>query len=187
MIVALVGMPSSGKGEAASIFEHNGFAVVKMRDAVMAELKARGLEMNMENVGKVAVGLREIEGPAAVAKRTLPAILAGGENVCIEGVRSKAEVDFFRGNLDSFVCVGIDAPAEKRYGWAIARGREDDAGSLEEFQEKEARESGWGVQEALDSADYVILNSGTLGEFRDKVKELAQKILREKILKGDEI
>ena len=182
MIVALVGMPSSGKGEASKLFEEKGFVIVRMRDAVMSELESRGLEVNVENVGKVAVSLREMEGPAAVAKRTLPAVLAAGENVCIEGVRSRPEVDFFRKSLGGFVCIGIHAPAEKRYGWAVARGRVDDVGSFGEFKEKEAREEGWGVSAAVQSADYMILNDGTLEAFQNKVLELL-----ENVLKGDEI
>jgi len=187
MIVALVGMPSSGKGEASEIFKKKGFTIVKMRDAVLKELEARGLKTNPENVGMVANELRNLEGPASVAKRTLPAVLEAGEKVCIEGVRSKAEVDFFRESLGDFVCVGVDAPAEKRYAWAVERGREDDVKSLEGFQKKEDRESGWGIREAVDGADYKITNDGTLEEFQDKILELLEKILKEKILKGDEI
>jgi len=178
MIVALVGMPSSGKGEASKIFEELGFSVVRMRSAVLEKLGEMGLEVNIENVGKAALRMREERGPAAVAEKTLPAVKAAGENVCIEGVRSREEVEFFREAFGDFACVGIDAPAEKRYEWALGRDREDDARSPEEFGAKEKREGDWGIGKAVGHADYIVQNDGSLEEFRRKVRELVEKILK---------
>lgn len=177
MKIALVGMPGSGKGEASKVIEENGFHIFYMHDAVFEEVEKRGLERNQKNVGMVANELREREGAGAVAKRMAWKI--GSERqVCIEGVRSKAEIDVFRKVYDDIVVIGVDAPPEVRFERMKERGRLDDIKSYEEFLEKEKREAGWGIGEAIEAADHKIVNDGALPELREKVGALLERLLK---------
>ncbi|MFH1787061.1 MAG: AAA family ATPase [archaeon] len=170
IVVALIGMPGSGKGEASEVFRKNGYTAYYMNSVFKKELKRRGLEYNVENVGMAANELRQLEGMGAVAKRLAPEIKA--ERSCIEGVRSLYEIEEFRKFFPDIVVVSIDSPPELRFKRAKARGRTDDIKSYEEFLKKDAREAAWGVRQGIENADYKVLNDGTIGDFRRKVLDV---------------
>jgi len=72
-VIGTVGLPGSGKGEAATVAADAGIPVVVMGDVIRAECRRRGLDP-AECHGQVAVALREEEGDDAIAARTLPRI-----------------------------------------------------------------------------------------------------------------
>ena len=178
MIVALVGMPASGKGEASKIFQEHGFKLAYMRSVIEAVLGGREMPVNAKNMGSVGDELRRTEGEGAVARRLLPQIASLEGNVCIEGVRDAGELKVFKEALGEFIVVAIVAQPEKRYEWCVARGRADDVGAHEDFVEKDMRESSWGIDEAVAMADYKILNDSDLEAFRGEVTQLVEKILK---------
>src|SRR6056297_378137 len=95
-VIGTVGLPGSGKGEAAAVAERADIPVVTMGDVVRAETEARGLPP--EEHGTVARALREEDGPAAIARRSLPMVkeyLNENEMVVVDGLRSGVEVDAF--------------------------------------------------------------------------------------------
>ena len=48
-VVAIVGMPGSGKSEVAKVFERDGFKKVRFGDITDEEISKRGLELSEEN------------------------------------------------------------------------------------------------------------------------------------------
>jgi dephospho-CoA kinase len=64
-----------------------------------------------------------------------------------------------------------------RYKRIAERKREDDALGPERFDEKDRRELGWGMGEALALADELIVNEGTLDELRARVTELFRRVV----------
>ncbi len=74
MIVAIVGMPGSGKSEAAKPFLKAGFELVYFGQAVIDELNSRGLGVNEENEKAVREDLRQKHGMAAMALLNAPKI-----------------------------------------------------------------------------------------------------------------
>ena len=112
-ILGTVGLPGSGKGEAAAVAREAGVPVVTMGDVIREACRDRGLDPT-ERHGEVAKTLREENGEAAIAERSLPLIrdaLEESDTVLVDGLRSPAEVARFEAAFDDdFVIVGIEAP-----------------------------------------------------------------------------
>ena len=72
-VIGTVGLPGSGKGEAATVAREEGVPVVTMGDVVRAATRERGLDP-AEHHGEVAQALREEDGPLAIAERSLPLV-----------------------------------------------------------------------------------------------------------------
>ena len=184
-IIGFVGLPGSGKGEASQIARQHGLAVVVMGDVVRQEAARQGLEPTDQNLGLIGNALRAAEGPDAVAKKTFERAKASGMDVVVvDGLRSREEADFFRAHVDEFHLVEICAPAKDRLKWLAARGRPDDPGKIilpgkepdslaaAALEQRECREMGWGMCEAMKIADLKLRNDGSLDDFRKDVKRL---------------
>lgn len=178
-VIGTVGLPGSGKGEFAAVAEEIGIPVVVMGDVVREETAARGLDP-AEDHGTVASRLREEDGAAAIAERTLPRIRTHLEQpdvgtVVVDGIRSVAEVDRFKAAFgDEFVLVSIEAPYEVRAQRLGDRGRDLTDTDGEALREREERERGFGMEEAMAQADVTITNTASLEAFRDRVKTFLQ-------------
>jgi dephospho-CoA kinase len=168
-VIGTVGLPGSGKGEFAAVARDRGIPVVTMGDVVRAETEARGLDP-AEHHGEVAQQLREEDGPLAVAERSLPVIrdrLEEHEVVVVDGLRSGEEAERFEAAFgDAFLLVAITAPAEVRAERLDLRGRDDT--DSEGIEERDERELGFGMGEAIDRADLTVENAGTLEAFRER-------------------
>ncbi len=180
-VVGLVGLQGAGKTEVARVALSLGIPCIRMGEAVIEETRRRGLQVNEENVGRVADLLRERMGRGAVAKLNLPLIREKlGERgvVVVDGLRSPEEVEEFRKAFgEGLVVVAVWANPRLRYSRVLSRGREDDARSYESFLEKDRRELRWGVGEVLSLADHLLLNEGSLEELREKALELFRGLL----------
>ena len=175
-VIATVGLPGSGKGEAANVAEDLDVPVVTMGDVIRAECRDRGLDPATHH-GEVAKALREENGPAAIAERSLPLIEAELEEsdvVLVDGVRSGVEVDEFEAAFgDEFALVSIEAPFEVRRERIGERGRDkgsDEGG--ESLEERDERELGFGMGDAIDRADVSIENTDSLDAFRAQIRTL---------------
>ncbi|MGB9928947.1 MAG: dephospho-CoA kinase [Methanosarcina sp.] len=173
-IIAFVGMPASGKSEAARIASEMGVPVVNMGDVIRKEVLRRGLEPNDSNTGMVANDLRECEGMNAVAIRCISQIKeAGSELVVVDGVRGIAEVECFRKEFGKgFVLISIYAPIETRFSRIQKRGRSDDMSTLEGLRNRDERELGWGMGQAIEASNIEIENNFALDTFRKDVIEV---------------
>ena len=176
-VIGTVGLPGSGKGEAANVAENAGIPVVVMGDVIRAECRRRGLDP-AEHHGRMAGTLREEEGADAIAARTLPRIrdaAASGESdtVLVDGLRSVVELERFREAFgDDFTLVAVNTPFEVRAERLDDRGRDESDSDLEALRERDARELDLGLGETLDRADVEIDNTGTLAEFQRRVREV---------------
>lgn len=187
-IIGFVGLPGSGKGEASKIARQQGLAVVVMGDVIRQEAARHGMEPTDQNLGRLGNALRAKGGPDAIAKRTLDLVMATGKDVVVvDGLRSKAEADFFRAHAQEFCLIEVYAPTETRLKWLAARGRTDDPGSSSKIggkivasspndsaaatalEERESREIGWGMCEAIKAADMSLRNDRSLDDFRKNV------------------
>ena len=179
-VLAFVGAPAAGKTEAAAVAKEVGIPVVTMGDVVREELRRRNLPLSDANAGSIANELREREGVDAIAKRCIPLIkgITDMERqkstkavIVIDGIRGVAEVETFKKEFGTdFVLVRIEAPLDLRYERIKTRGRGDDLLNIEEFKEREERERRWGMGEAMEKADKVIKNEGSLEEFKEEIK-----------------
>jgi len=173
-VIATVGLPGSGKGEAAAVAEELDIPVVTMGDVIRAECRERGLDPAKHH-GEVATALREENGPGAIADRSLPLIesaLEAAAVVLVDGIRSDVEVDRFEEAFgDEFTLLSIEAPFEVRKERLQERGRDDtDGDEAESLRERDERERGFGMDEAMERADVRIQNTDTLESFRETVR-----------------
>ena len=175
-IIAFVGMPASGKSEAARMAQRRGIPVIVMGDAVREEAERRGLDPIDVNIGGLADQLRAAEGMDAIAKRCVPAIrkLYGtADTVVIDGIRGLIEVDRFRCEFEGdFMLIAIDTPIDTRLKRISGRKRSDAIKSMESLKARDEREMRWGIVEAIASADHFIRNTGVLRRFRENVNSL---------------
>lgn len=174
-MIAVTGMPGSGKEELVKIAIEEGIKVVRMGDVVRAEVKDRGLELSDNNIGRIATEEREKYGYGVWAERTIS--LVKDDIILIDGIRGDAELEVFKRAFgEDMVIVGVHASPKIRYERIKERKRKDATISWEAFCERDARELGWGIENAIASCDHVIVNEGTLEEYKEKVKNLLRAL-----------
>ncbi|HYA61278.1 MAG TPA: AAA family ATPase [Candidatus Acidoferrum sp.] len=176
-VIGFVGMPASGKSEAAIIAKELGVPVVAMGDIVRDYTQDLGARIDEKNVGFIANKLREERGMDAIAKMCIPVIhRQKSDVVVIDGIRGFAEVLAYKSEFgEDFISIAIDASPELRYQRTKKRARSDDAMDYESFKTKDERELSWGLKEALDNADLRILNEGLLEEFQSLISNILIK------------
>ncbi len=175
-VIGTVGLPGSGKSEAATVAREEGIPVVTMGDVIRQETAERGLDPAKDH-GTVAKALRREHGTAAVAERSLPMIedrLERYDAVLVDGIRSDAEVDVFEKRFgEAFTLVSIEAPFELRAERIDGRGRDlGEADGGESLESRDERERGFGMDEAMARADVVVENTASLEAFHERIREL---------------
>lgn len=174
-------MPGAGKGVFRRTVQRIGYPVVTMGDEVREEVKRRNLKPTPENLGKTMLNLRELEGPAAIAKRCIPKLKnATGNIVFIDGIRSLVEVDEFKKHFPNFILIAIHTAPKTRYQRLFRRRRSDDPTNWEAFMERDMRELGIGMGAVISIADQVIVNKGTLPQLRQKIMQVLKEVLGNK-------
>jgi dephospho-CoA kinase len=175
-VIGTVGLPGSGKSEVAEVARDLDVPVVTMGDVIRAECRDRGLDPATDH-GTVAKALREENGPAAIAERSLPLIrdaLEGNDTVLVDGLRSDVEVEAFREAFgEDFELLRIEAPFEARAERLDLRGRDagvEDGG--EALEDRDERELGFGMGEAMAMADLTVENTDSLAAFHETARTL---------------
>ena len=180
VVVGIAGMPGAGKGVFQRIVEQLGYPVVTMGDEIRAEVKRRNLKPTPENVGKVMLNLRELDGPAAVAKRCIPKLKqTTGKMVVIDGIRSLVEVEEFKKHFPNFVLVAVHTSPKTRYKRLSKRKRSDDPSDWSTFMERDQRELGIGMGSVISVADYMLINEGSINQLKDQINQLIGKVLKD--------
>ena len=171
--IGLTGTNGAGKGEAAAFFRTRGYAYASLSDILREELRGRGQEITRDNLIRVGNELRERFGSDILARRTMANI--SGRTV-IDSIRNLSEVTYFRAHGD-FLLLAFDAPLEVRFARVTARGRDESAGSLDEFRMKEDEERAGGaaaqqIEACMAVSDHLIRNDGTLEDLHRKLEKL---------------
>jgi dephospho-CoA kinase len=173
-LIVTVGMPGSGKDELIEVAHGMGLATLKMGDLVRDETRRRGLALNNANVGRIASEERDKHGPGVWAQRALPKLTE--TRMLVDGCRSDSEVSVFRHNFGDLFVLGIFASPETRYNRLSVRRRSDDV-DLQDFYDRDRRELKWGIGAAFALADGMIVNEGSLDEFRRSARATLERIL----------
>ncbi len=172
-VLAVCGMPGSGKGEFAQVFLDAGIPVRSMGDMVREEVAKRKLEVIPEVFGQVASDLRREFGEDVLAVRLTAAVdelLKDHPIVLIDGLRGTAEYAVFKSTWgETFQSVAIHTDKEIRFARMKARGRSEDGGTAT-FEARDEREKGWGLEELIDSADVLVENNNDLVQFQDQIR-----------------
>jgi dephospho-CoA kinase len=179
-VVAFTGMPGSGKSEAVAEAKRRGLPIVSMGDFVREAVRSQGLAGTDENLGRIATQMRRDHGADYWAQRTCDRVMDTYQDaplVIIDGVRTLAEIEVFRRRLGtSFHLVAITVPDAVRAERLTKRQRSDDPADAKLIAQRDQREIGWGILQAIASADTVIDNSPPLSEFRRHVAGLFDQL-----------
>jgi len=176
-VIGVVGMPASGKGEFSRIAQEAGIPVIVMGDMIRKAVGEAGLEPNDTNFGATANRLRAERGMDAIAQLCVPEIRKlDAPLVLVDGIRGDTEVALFRKNFSGFTLISIESPFEKRLARIAARARSDDFTTADALRNRDERELGWGLGNALKQADIHIKNEGTLDEFAVDVRHLLAEL-----------
>ena len=182
IVIALIGMPGSGKTEASEVIsEETRASTVVMGDIIREETVKRGLELNPENIGFVSVELRKEYGDDVIAKRCFEKIKEiKNDIVIVEGVRSLAEIRAFKEKIPNFYTILIEASQKTRFERLKKRGRPDDSISWDTFVKRDERELGFGIGKAIESADFYIVNEkDDLETFKEKVRNTIRSLINQ--------
>lgn len=177
LVIGVVGYPGSGKGEFSRIAKEMGIPIVVMGDVIRRELENAGLKQTDKNMGEMSKCLRQGMGMDALARLSIPLIEEQKSKVVlVDGIRGDAEVDTFAERFKDFRLIAVEASFETRLNRLMERGRSDDIQDTDGLSARDDRENGWGLDNAMDMADCVITNEGTMEEFGEKARDLIKKL-----------
>lgn len=178
-VIAVLGMPGSGKSEAIEYLEKtNKWPKVYFGGVTLAEMKLRGLDRNQANERLVREDLRNMHGDDYYAKEIIKMIevLGDVETVLADGLYSATEYRVFKERFqDDFFAIAIHARPSIRYSRLAVRPERP-------LSHKEAEERDWAQLNRLAQgspialADCVIVNEGSKEELCQKLDEVIEKI-----------
>jgi len=178
-VIVIVGMPGSGKAMASRVARELGYPVLVCGDVIREEAKRRGLPPTPDNIGTLMLKIREEEGRAVVACRLIPRIQAqDSQVVVVEGARNFEEVDELRKHY-RVRTLAIHASPSIRFSRLNSRGRSDDPKNWNDFIIRDQREIDVGIAKLIDTADRMIVNEGSIQEFKYSVNKLLKEMCSE--------
>lgn len=169
-VIALVGMPGSGKGTCTDyLHEKYGWPVIHFGNMVYEEVQRRGLD-NVKDEVFVREDMRKQEGKAVLAKhaaRKAQEYFKNGEKtVVFDGLYSWSEYKpLFEQFGDNLVVIAVAAPKKLRHERVLNRKDSHRHYTMEqlitrEYAEIENIEKGGPIA----NADYTILNDTTVDD-----------------------
>lgn len=178
-IIALVGMPGSGKGTCTD-YLHNeyGYPVVHFGNMVYEEVQRRGLD-NVADEKFVREDMRIQEGPAVLAihaaNKAKEYFNDGSEAVVFDGLYSWSELKYLSEEFgDSLIVIAVAAPRQERYRRILSRKdshrKYESAKQIEDrdIAEIENLEKGGPIA----FADYTIANDATTESMLAKLRSV---------------
>jgi len=187
-IIALVGRAVSGKDTIGLYLVANyGFMHVSTGQLVRDYIAEHNLgEPSRDLMIKTANEVRNENGVDYFVQRALE---IETNRLAIDGLRAVGEI--FAAREAGAKIVAVDAPIEKRFAWAEARGRISDQITFADFERQEKLESmnksasAQSIDEVVASADYVIANHDDFDSLYRNVDTLMAEIGIEKIAKHE--
>ncbi|MEB3860054.1 MAG: AAA family ATPase [Desulfurococcales archaeon] len=178
LVIAVAGMPGSGKSTVARIMaEILGAEFLVMGDYVRREVARRGLPLTASSVERVASELRSRMGRGAVARLMLGDLGSSLERrgvVVVDGVRSPEELDVFS-SIARVCVVAVHAPPLARFKRMAERGRIGESG-WEDFKLRDRANLEFGLGEVIALADYMVVNDRGMEHLEGQVAEVVEEI-----------
>ena len=173
-LIAIVGMPGSGKTEASKFLQELGFIRIRFGDITDEEAAKRGLELNEENEKKVREDLRKQHGMDAYAKLNEERIDNALKNndVVIDGLYSMEEYEYLKKKYgDNLIIVALHAPPRIRHK-RLSKRKIRPLSSLECKKRDDAETANLNKKGPIEKADYAIVNEKTINDLRSDLKKI---------------
>jgi dephospho-CoA kinase len=175
MVIAIVGMPGSGKSILAAHLSSKGFPAIRFGQIIIDELHRRGLTINPPNEQSVREELRRTYGMDICAHRSLPGIhaaLSKSPIVVVDGLYGWSEYKVLRTTFgDKLIVIAVVAARQVRYRRLqdrLVRPLDFSEAEKRDFAEIEGLEKGGPIA----IADFFLLNEGTQQDLHCKVDAL---------------
>lgn len=180
MLVAIVGMPGSGKTEAAEYLVKKGFQFVRLGQLTLDEVKKRGLEPTEQNERPIREAIRREHGMDAFATLNFPKIdkMLRKGNVVVDGLYSWEEYLAFRKKYPKIAVIALYASPKTRYERLGKRQwdkKNDPKMKNRSYTKEEASSRDRAQLENLHTgppiamADFTIVNEGSMKDIQNKL------------------
>lgn len=177
-ILAIVGMPGSGKTEVVSILQEKGLPFVRLGEETDQGLREKGLPLTEENERAYREKLRNEFGMAAyaiAAKPKIETVLKEHDVLVLDGLYSWEEYVFLKKEYPALALVCLFAEPEIRYERLKDR-------EVRPLSRQEARQRDIDEIEKLNKggpiaiADYFIDNNETIDTLKKNIEALLQRL-----------
>jgi dephospho-CoA kinase len=178
LLFAFVGMPGSGKTEAAQYVKEKGYAYVRFGDVTEELLREKGLPLTPENEQEVRESLRQQMGMHAYAEKSLPKITHLLENhsvTVLDGLYSWEEYRFLQEKGFSVVVVHVYTEKHIRYK-RLANRAVRPLTKQEAFARDIAEVEKLNKAGPIALADYLIENNEQKEQFYAKLDTLCERL-----------
>lgn len=178
IILAFVGMPGSGKSEAAAYLKEKGIPFVRFGEVTDEGVKEMRLELTPENERIVREKIRAELGMAAYAIQSKPKIdtlLKTHKVIAIDGLYSWEEYLFLKQQYPGLTIINVYAESKKRYERVAMR-------SVRPMTFEQSRQRDIAELERLNKgapiaiADYMIENNSTLEHMYKQIDTLLARL-----------
>ena len=187
MIIAVVGMPGSGKSTVSEYLKGKGFGFVKFGQITLDEIKKRGLEPTEENEKTVREEIRKKHGPAAYAILIMQKVdeLIKKGNVVADGLYSWIEyLEFKKKYGNQLVILAVYAPPKLRYERLTKRSSDYPDVGNRKFDEETIKKRDHAEIENLNKggpiamADFTIVNAGEKEDLLAQVDKIIKEVAK---------
>jgi dCMP deaminase len=180
MIIGITGKNGAGKGEVAGFLVVSGYEYYSLSDILRDELGARKKKTSRENLISIGNELRQKYGAGVLAERAMDKIGIDAHAV-VDSIRNPFEVEALRRRKDFFL-ISVEADPEIRFKRTLARKRDGDPKTYEDFLSVEAREAQTPdpttqqMNRTAEMADAAVYNNGTKEELHEQVREVVKAL-----------
>lgn len=193
-IIAIVGLPGSGKTQAGKFFVELGFQPIRLGQLTLDEVRKKGLTPGEASERPVREELRKKHGMGAYATLNFPQIdtLLKEGNVVVDGLYSWEEYLEFEKKYDKkLTVIAVYASPRVRYQRLLTRkwDKEKDVKMVNRSYTKEqagkrdyAEISNLHTGGPIAMADFTVINEGSVAELSKNLNRVASLI--DKKLKG---
>lgn len=173
-LIALSGLPGSGKTTASKFLQAKGYEVVYMGRLTGSVIKEGDLESTPENEKYIRDNLRKKYGKDIFARMVLPVIserIRKRKSVVVEGLRSPEELKLFKKYFRELKVFFIDSLESIRYWRLIERKLRPFTTSQAKERDKEEIEV-LRIGEVQKKADFILENNNDKKEFYKSIEEI---------------
>ena len=180
MIIGLSGTLAAGKDTVADyLVEKEGFGHISLSAVLREVATEKGIEITMENLTKLGNSLKtEYSADYLVERAKKEADFR--YDIVVSSIRQPEEIKNLKREKDFFM-IFVDADIKIRFKRLVKRGRAGDVGKFEKFEEQEKKQldgqsGGMNLGKCRKMADYIIVNNGTIEEFKDEISRTFEQI-----------
>jgi len=183
IILGLIGEIASGKGSAVKYLERKYKAKsYRFSTPIRNVLDILKLEINRRNMQFMSLVLRENFGEDLFAKIIAEEIKkCRAKIVVIDGIRRPQDIVYLK-KIPAFKLIYISADIKTRYRRIIKRkeNKDEKNKSFIQFKKDEQAETEIHIKKLSKTADYKIKNNKSYKEFHDQLKNIINKINKER-------